>query len=71
MELEKLAKWVYNNWNDRALEECFIDANMDKYERKYFKNKFNSDLLLFFLSLDAKNRIKFEEYLKDKLKNYK
>ena len=71
MELEKLAKWTYNNWNDRALEECFIDTNMDKDERKYWRNKFNSDLLFFFLSLDAKNRAKFEQYLKDKLKNYK
>ena len=68
--LHALALWRFNEWSIKHVKACFCNENMSKDDIEYWMNKFRPDILDFYLTLDPRNKVKFEEYLNDQLKNY-
>lgn len=67
-ELRKLAYWSYNIWNGSKVLEIFEPENEN--EREYWLNKFNRNILAFYLSLDDRNKKKLEMYLEREFATY-
>lgn len=68
VEIEKLAYWAYNEWSGARVLEIFKPE--DKYEEEYWLNKFDRNILSFYLSLDRNNKAKFERYIEKEFGKY-
>ena len=66
--LADIAYWSFNQWTSLHLYNCFNATNPNG--KKYWDNKFNRDILLFYLSLDVNNRQHFDHYMEIQLQNY-
>ena len=62
MDLNKLAYWSYNQWSGKHVLNCFTTDDDDDHCRNYWIEKFNQNILQFYISLDKKHKDIFEKY---------
>ena len=67
-DFEKLAYWTTCEWSIIHVWNCFSPQNQPEYD--YWSNKFDSNVILFFLLLDKVNKRIFHNYLSIQLDNW-
>ena len=70
IDLKKLALWRFNQWSPMHVWCCFCDENTPDHRKNYWFDKFERDILSFYMSLDEHNKVIFYHYLVDQLNNY-
>lgn len=70
MNIEKLAIWSHNCWNIYNMYDCFNIWIKSEKEKKYWNDKYNPNILEFYVSLDQNDRFIFGEYLEKTIKKY-
>jgi hypothetical protein len=64
-DLEKLAYYMSSDWCLYDVYECFKPK--DDNEKMYWSNKYDSNILKFYLTLDKKNRGILYDYILSKM----
>ncbi len=68
IDFNKLAYWTYNIWNLTHVWTCF--GADDEIKKEYWTQKYDTNVLYFYLSLDEPNKERFLKYLDVQLSGY-
>lgn len=67
MDFDELTKWTYNSWNIHVVFDCFDLWDKPDHAKQYWSNKFNANIITFYLSLDNDNRKIFIDHINNLL----